>query len=58
VTLRGFDYPLTNAEMDPCRPCGISNRLAADRGTIEIGSGLLLVIRYFQPDAFSEGEKK
>ncbi len=58
VTLRGFDYPLTNAEMDPGRPCGISNRLAADRGTIEIESGLLLVIRYFQPDAFSEGEEE
>jgi thiamine pyrophosphokinase len=58
VTLRGFDYPLTNADMEPGRPCGVSNRLSADRGTIEIGSGLLLVIRYFRPGAFPGEEKE
>jgi thiamine pyrophosphokinase len=58
VTLRGFDYPLTNADMEPGRPCGVSNRLSEDRGTIEIGSGLLLVIRYFRPGAFPGEEKE
>jgi thiamine pyrophosphokinase len=57
VTLSGFEYPLKNSEMEMGYPYGVSNRLIENRGVIEIGSGLLLAIRYFQPDVFPEGEE-
>lgn len=45
ITLEGFEYPLTGAVMEVGVPYGISNRLAGARGTIEVGSGYLLVVR-------------
>jgi len=56
VTLSGFEYPLQNRKMESGHPYGISNRLIENRGIIEIGSGRLLAIRYFQPDVFPDGE--
>jgi thiamine pyrophosphokinase len=52
VTLTGFKYPLTKAAMVVGRPYGISNVLTASRGVIEVGSGCLLVVRYFRPGSF------
>lgn len=52
VTLTGFEFPLTNAVMEIGRPYGVSNRLTAGQGIIELDSGRLLVVRYFQPGRF------
>jgi thiamine pyrophosphokinase len=52
VTLCGFEYNLTKAVMEIGHPHGISNRLEAQQGIIEIDSGCLLAIRYFQPGLF------
>jgi thiamine pyrophosphokinase len=52
VTLAGFEYPLTNAVMSLGRPHGISNRLTAKEGVIEVDTGYLLVVRYFRPGVF------
>ena len=49
ITLTGFEFPLTNAVMDIGRPYGVSNRLLAGRGIIELDSGSLLAVRYFRP---------
>jgi len=45
VTLRGFRYPLVNHTVTMGRTLTISNALADKRGTVEIASGLLLVIQ-------------
>lgn len=45
VTLRGFQYPLTNHTITMGRTLTMSNALAAATGTVEIASGLLLVIQ-------------
>lgn len=45
ITLEGFEYPLQQATMAIGKPYGISNRLLADRGTISVTSGHLLVIK-------------
>jgi len=45
ITLTGFQYPLTNAELTIGQTLGISNVLEAEAGSIEITSGLLLVIQ-------------
>ena len=52
VTLSGFEYPLEKGSMSMSSPFGISNRLAAERGTILVESGRLVVIRYFREGAF------
>jgi len=52
VTLTGFEYSLTNAVMEIGRPYGVSNRLTAGRGIIEVDSGRLLAVRYFRPGVF------
>jgi thiamine pyrophosphokinase len=52
VTLTGFEFPLTNAVMEIGRPYGVSNRLMAGRGIIELDSGRLLAVRYFRPGIF------
>jgi thiamine pyrophosphokinase len=52
VTLKGFEFPLENAIMEPGMPYGVSNRLRSTRGTIEVRSGYLLVIRYFKTGFF------
>lgn len=45
ITLDGFAYPLDNATLAIGMSLGISNKLAADNGTIRIASGKLLIIR-------------
>jgi thiamine pyrophosphokinase len=57
VTLRGFEYPLTDAVMAPGHPRGISNRLVRDRGNVALASGCLLAVRYFQPGVFPGEER-
>jgi len=52
ITLQGFDYPLENGIMEIGKPYGVSNRLMSTRGTIEVRSGILLVIRYFKAGFF------
>jgi len=52
VFLTGFEYPLHGKTMSMASPVGISNRLSAIRGTITVGSGRLVVIRYFRKGVF------
>jgi thiamine pyrophosphokinase len=52
ITMTGFEYPLTNAVMALGRPYGISNRLIAESGIIEVNSGMLLAVTYFRPGIF------
>jgi len=47
ITLTGFEYPLIRGKMEIGKPCGISNRLMDEKGTISVESGHLLVIRNF-----------
>ena len=44
VSLDGFEYPLTAAELLPCDPLGVSNHIIADVGVIAVHSGVVLVI--------------
>ncbi|MBN2179012.1 MAG: thiamine diphosphokinase [Deltaproteobacteria bacterium] len=48
INLEGFDYPLTDGEMEIGTPYGISNRLAEKRGTISVETGYLLVVRFYR----------
>jgi thiamine pyrophosphokinase len=57
VTLTGFEFPLTKAAMEIGRPYGVSNRMTAGKGIIELDSGCLLAVRYFRPGVFP-GEVK
>lgn len=57
ITLTGFEYPLMKAVMEIGRPCGISNRLTAREGIVEVERGCLLTVRYFLPGVFP-GEGK
>lgn len=57
VTLTGFEFPLTKAVMETGRPYGVSNRMTAGKGIIELDSGCLLAVRYFRPGIFP-GEVK
>jgi len=45
ITLDGFQYPLTDAELTIGQSLGISNVLISSTGTISIRTGLLLVIQ-------------
>jgi thiamine pyrophosphokinase len=45
ITLRGFQYPLTDATLTIGQSLGISNVLLEPEGTITIKEGLLLVIQ-------------
>ncbi|WP_338012242.1 hypothetical protein [Paenibacillus beijingensis] len=45
ITLTGFQYPLTDAELTIGQSLGISNRLLDRTGTISISEGHLLVIQ-------------
>lgn len=45
ITLDGFQYPLTDAELTIGQSLGISNVLVSSTGTISIRTGLLLVIQ-------------
>ncbi|MEI8172481.1 MAG: thiamine diphosphokinase [Deltaproteobacteria bacterium] len=52
ITLEGFEYPIENGVMEIGKPYGVSNRLKSSRGVITIGSGHLLVTRYFKAGLF------
>lgn len=52
VTLTGFEFPLAKATLEIGRPRGISNRLSAGQGIIEVETGALLAVRYFRPGIF------
>jgi len=52
ITLTGFEYPLAKAAMESGRPYGISNRLTAREGIVEVEKGCLLAVRYFRPGVF------
>ena len=52
VSLSGFQYPLDGATLSMVAPRGISNRLTSEKGTIIVGSGRLVVIRFFGEDLF------
>lgn len=43
ITLRGFKYPLNDAEIELFSPIWVSNELASERGEISFKSGILLV---------------
>jgi thiamine pyrophosphokinase len=58
ITLTGFEYPLTKALMEVGSPYGISNRLAARQGIIEVDTGYLLAVRYFRPGVFPGAERR
>jgi thiamine pyrophosphokinase len=58
ITLTGFEYPLTKALMEVGSPYGISNRLTARQGIIEVDTGVLLVVRYFRPGVFPGEERR
>ena len=45
ITLQGFRYPLDQATLSMGQSLGVSNILTGSSGTIEISSGLLLVIQ-------------
>lgn len=45
ITLNGFMYPLEDATIQMGQSLGISNKLTGPEGTIQIESGLLLVIQ-------------
>ncbi|WP_187373782.1 thiamine diphosphokinase [Paenibacillus senegalensis] len=44
ITLQGFQYPLSNAQLTIGQSLGISNVLLDDEGVIMIKSGMLLVV--------------
>lgn len=52
VTLTGFEYPLHKALLEMGRPVGVSNRLTAATGIVEVDSGCLVAVRYFRPGVF------
>lgn len=54
ITLHGFLYPLNDEALIMSESRGISNIIQADRATIRIRSGNLLVIRYWQKNVFPE----
>lgn len=45
ITLSGFRYPLKQATLTRGQSLGVSNQLLAERGTISVESGQLLVIQ-------------
>ena len=45
VTLKGFKYPLNNAKMQIGESIGVSNEQIEDEATIELKSGILIVIQ-------------
>ena len=44
VTLKGFEYPLDNATLSCCTQIGVSNKIIANVGEINLENGNLLVI--------------
>jgi len=45
ITLQGFQYPLHQAELQLGQSLAVSNTLVANSATIDIGTGVLLVIQ-------------
>lgn len=45
ITLKGFQYPLTDATLKLGQSLGVSNKLISSSGTVNIRSGLLLIIQ-------------
>lgn len=54
VTLRGFRYPLNNETLEMSNTRGISNVIDSLPATIQVKSGSLLAVRYWQKDFFPE----
>ena len=54
ITLRGFAYPLTDGALTLSESRGISNVISANRASVHVRSGSLLVVRYWQKDVFPE----
>jgi len=54
ITLQGFLYLLNEGTLTMSESRGISNIISGDRAVIDIRSGNLLVIRYWQKDVFPE----
>jgi thiamine pyrophosphokinase len=54
ITLRGFAYPLTDGALTLSESRGISNVISANRASVYVRSGSLLVIHYWQKDVFPE----
>ena len=48
VTLRGFEYSITQRKMEYLRPYGVSNKAVSTKVTIDPGDGELLVFRYHE----------
>lgn len=44
VTLRGVEYPLTEATLTPSFPLGVSNHIVAETASVSLTSGLLLLV--------------
>ena len=54
ITLKGFQYHLSDEDLSMSESRGISNVVVSSPASIRVGSGNLLVIRYFRPDVFPE----
>lgn len=50
VTLRGLEYPLTDAVVTPDFPIGVSNRFCSKEATVTVQKGLLTVLWCGSPD--------
>ncbi len=44
ITLKGFEYPLENGELDFSFPLGVSNKALTEDASVEVQDGILLVI--------------
>ncbi len=55
IILKGFEYPLHYATMAIGKPYGISNRLLANKGTVSLTSGYLLVVKSRLDEGLTKG---
>ena len=44
VTLKNFEYPLQDFDLNCCSPLGVSNRIIGDYGEITVNKGFLLIV--------------
>jgi thiamine pyrophosphokinase len=54
IELDGFLYPLNDGTLTLADSRGISNVISANRASVHVRSGSLLVVRYWQKDVFPE----
>ncbi len=54
IELDGFLYPLNDGTLTLAESRGISNVISANRASVHVRSGSLLVVRYWQKDVFPE----